>query len=213
MLEKETEADTRKKTEWNPHEDDNARTDPIRRPTDLPTIVFPLARQMSRLEITQKPKKSNPSPQRISVDSGQKSTWLSSHTRTPSRVQPTASAIHAATELGLPPITAPGAPETSNRLSGGASSHGSGVLAALGFGHETEAAPGVGGLATPETPPPLKGHNRRASLVNNTVEEDPAKEDLMIGEIKVRVLRILLKLTFPLFDIVKYFRERQCGHR
>ena len=184
---------------------------------------------MSRLEITQKPKKSNPSHHRISGDSGQKGTWLSSHTRTPSRAQPTASAIHAATELGVPPITAPGAPETSNRLSGGASSHGSGVLAALGLGgiqgsHGTEAAPEVGGLAAPgvvglaapETPPPLKGHTRRASLVNNDVEEDPAKDieqDLMIGEIKVRVLRYLFELTFSLFSTVTYFCARPCGYR
>lgn len=50
--------------------------------------------------------------------------------------------------------------------------------------------PSISGVPYPETPPPLRGIERRGSLVNREVVEDDPKEqiepELMIGEIQVR---------------------------
>lgn len=55
----------------------------------------------------------------------------------------------------------------------------------------TASRPSTSGVPYPETPPPLRGLERRGSLVNrNVVEEDPKEQidpELMIGEIKVPI--------------------------
>ena len=71
-----------------------------------------------------------------------------------------------------PPLGASGGHRSAARAQGAAASR-----------------PSMGGVPYPETPPPLRGAERRASLVGHDVVEDDPKEriapELMIGEIQV----------------------------
>ena len=162
-------------------------------------------------------KKSNNSHRRRSASWGGNKTigpWLTSHTRIPSKALPTGP---PAQTDDVAHLTAPAAgsefpPSLQEVINGGGSQGGGGSAASeVGGGRvfggaSGENAPGghssawhasgghvsgiqsiIEGLVGPETPPPLKGANRRASLVGDSYEEPPEEiaEELMIGEIKV----------------------------
>ena len=78
-------------------------------------------------------------------------------------------------------------------------------------GHVSGVPPGIGGFVGPETPPPLKDLNPRASLVDDKYEEPPEEiaGELMIGEIKVRRTQrsskscLVFRESFLLHRVVK----------